>query len=217
MKRLFSIAAIVVGFLFLSAGAFLFLTGDLNSDDEMTALSPLARIPLDQLANSGSAAVIVTVPHNAQWARIRRQWGDPSYFVGAMKYPETGGQIHCLDELGISVEVRAKTGIISLKVAKHYPYPYWARCPGPGFEFCASPGTELTIRAGSPRHPMPAGDLIVLCNWENLKDKMVGVMLTEDLRKIAGYPVGVGLAMILAGIFALVHRSRARKIDTQPR
>ena len=178
MKRLFSIAVIVVGFLFLLAAAFLFPKESLNSDDEMTAVSPLARIPLDQLANSGSAAVIVTVPQNAQWVRIRRQWGDPSYFIGAMKYPETAGQIHCLDELGITVEVRAKTGIISLKVAKHYPYPYWARCPGPGFEFRAPPGTDLTIRASSPRHPMPAGDLIVLCNWENLKDKMVGVMLT---------------------------------------
>ena len=171
MKRILSIALIVVGFLFLSAAAFLFFEGSLNGDDEMTALSPLVRIPLDQLANSGSAAVIATIPRNAQWARIRRQWGDPSYFVGAMKYPETAGQIHCLDELGITVEVRAKTGIISLKVAKRYPYPYWARCTGPGFEFRAPPGTDLTIRASSSRHPMPAGDLIVLCNWENLKTR----------------------------------------------
>ena len=64
---------------------------------------------------------------------------------------------------------------------------------------------------------MPAGELIVLSNWDNLKDKMVGVMLTEDLRKIPWYCVGIGLAMILAGSIALVHRPRVRKMDTPPR
>src|SRR5690242_199908 len=113
MRKL-AIAVIVVGFVCLSAGAFMFLAGDLNSDDEMTAVSPLVRIPLDQLANSGSAAVIVTVPNNAQWERIRRQWGDPGYFVGAMSYRATAGQIHCLDELGITVEVKANTGAVPL-------------------------------------------------------------------------------------------------------
>ena len=122
MKRILSIALIVVGFLFLSAAAFLFFEGSLNSDDEMTAVSPLARIPLDQLATSGSAAVIVTVPHNAQWARIRRQWGDPSYFVGAVEYPETAArEIRCLDQLGIAVEIRTKAGIIPLKPANGPP------------------------------------------------------------------------------------------------
>jgi len=135
MKKLISIVVILVGFLLLSAPAFLFLTGDLNRDDEMTAVGPLVRIPLDQLANSGSAAVIVTVPNNAQWARIRRRWGDPSYFVGAMKYPETAGQIHCLDELGITVDVRAKTGMVALNAAKHYPYPYWADARAPVSSF----------------------------------------------------------------------------------
>ncbi|HXI41797.1 MAG TPA: hypothetical protein VNH83_17565 [Bryobacteraceae bacterium] len=217
MKILLAIAVIVLGFVCLSAGAYMYLAGDLNSDDEMTAVSPLLRIPLDQLANSGSAAVIVTVPHNVQWERIRRKWGDPGYFVGAMNYPETAGQIHCLDELGIIVEVKANTGAVLLRAARHHPYPYWARCLSAGYEFRASPGTELTIRATSARHPMPTGELIVLCNWENLKDKTVGVMLTEDMHRIAAYPVGIGLAMMLAGTFVLVHRSRATKIDTPQR
>jgi hypothetical protein len=217
MKRLFCIAFIVVGFLFLSAAAFLFPKESLNSHDEMTAVSPLVRIPLDQLANSGSAAVIVTIPHNAQWARIRRQWGDPSYFVGAVEYPKTAPEIRCLDQLGIAVEIRTKTGIVPLKPAKGPPYGYSARCPDAGFEFRAPAGTDLTIRASSPRDPMPAGELIVLCDWDNLKDKIVGVMLAESFRKMAWYCAGVGLAMTLAGSFALVHRSRARKMDTPPR
>jgi hypothetical protein len=199
------------------AAAFLFPKGSLNSDDEMTAVSPLARIPLDQLANSGSAAVIVTVPHNAQWARIRRRWGDPSYFVGAVEYPETARAIRCFDELGISVEIRTKIGIVSLQPAKGPPYGYSARCPDAGFEFHAPAGTDLTIRASSPRHPMPAGELVVLCNWENLKDKIVGIMLAESFRKMAWYCAAIRLAMTLAGTFALVHRSRARKMDTLQR
>jgi len=213
MKRPFSIAVIVVGFLLLSAAAFLFFPGRLNSDDEMTAVCPLVRIPLDQLANAGSPAVIVTVPNNSQWAHIRRQWGDPSYFVGAAKYPDTAREILCLDRLGVAVEVRAETGIVPSKVAQGPPYGYSALCPDFGFEFRAPPGTDLTIRASSLRHPMPAGDLIVLCNWENLKDKIVGVMLAEDLRRMAEYCLGIGLAMILAGGFAFMRRA-PRKMDT---
>jgi hypothetical protein len=143
--------------------------------------------------------------------------GEPSYFVGAMKYPETAGQIHCLDELGIGVEVRAKTGIVSLNVARHHPYPYWARCPSAGFGSRAPPGTGLTIRASSPRHPVPSGELVVLCNWENQKDKISGIMLAESFRKMAWHCFGIGLAMTLAGIAALVHRSRARQMDTPQR
>ena len=182
----------------------------------MTAVSPLVRIPLDQLANAGSAAVIVTVPNNSQWVRIRRQWGDPSYFVGAAKYPDTAREILCLDRLGVAVEVRAETGIVHLQVSQGPPYGYSALCPDFGFEFHAPPGTDLTIRASSSHHPMPAGDLIVLCDWENLKDKTVGVMLTEDLRRLAEYCLGIGLAMILAGGFAFMRRAPRRMDTPQP-
>jgi hypothetical protein len=64
---------------------------------------------------------------------------------------------------------------------------------------------------------MPSGDLVVLYNWENLKDKMVGVMLGDDLLRISWYCAAIGLAMTLAGSFALMRRFRTRKMDTPQR
>jgi hypothetical protein len=108
--------------------------------------------------------------------------------------------IHCLDQFGIQIEVTKQGGRVPLKPAKGAPYGYTATCPESGLEFQAAPGVDLTIRATSPRHPMPAGELVLMCYWKNnVKDKMVGIMLDEDLWRISRITAPIGLILILCG------------------
>lgn len=211
MKKRFAIAVMVAGLLFLVPRVF-FVGQGLTSDDEMTALVPLARIPLDQLADAGSAAVIATIPNNAQWARIRRKWGDPLYFVGAVEHQKT---IHCLDQVGIRVKITSETASIPLRTARGAPYGYSDQCPNAGLTFQAAPGTDLTIRATSPRYPMPPGELIVVCDWFNLKDKLVSIAIDEELAKVARVSTPLGAFLILAGVLVLVlGHKRPRSMDS---
>ena len=210
-----------VGFLSFVPGVFWLCGHGLSQDDAKAALGPLVEIPLDQLKNSGSAAVIVTIPNNAQWTRIRRAWGDPAYLIAAIEHPETSGLVHCLDQLEIRVQATNQSGLIPLKTSKGCcPYGLSSACPDSGLEFRATPGSDLTLHATSTAHSMPAGELIVLCYWKNnVKDKLVGISLDEDLRRISEIATPIGFVLILSGVSVLVRRRvvgrRSRRLDTR--
>jgi hypothetical protein len=201
-------ALIAVGLLLLLPGAVgLFDTDRLSSDEAVAALSPLARIPLDQLESAGSAAVVVTIPDNPQWKRIRRIWGDPDYLVAAVEYPQSARIIHCLDELEIHVDVIVKGVHVPLKPAQGWPYGYSGTSPPSGLELRAAPASDITIRATSPRHHMPIGELVLMCFWKNyVKDKLVGIYLDEDLLKISRITAPTGMLLIISGVVLLTRR-----------
>lgn len=187
------LAMMALGILFLLPGVVWLLGRGISQDDAEVACGPLARIPLDQLENLGSAAVVVTIPDSAQWKRIRHAWGDPDYLVAAVESPQSAQIIHCLDELGINIDVIVKSVHIPLKPALGRPYGYRGTCPQSGVEFRAAPGSDATIRVAAPRRHMPAGELVLMCYWKKgVKDKLAGIALEEELWTIARITTGIG-------------------------
>jgi hypothetical protein len=67
-------------------------------------------------------------------------------------------------------------------------------------KFNAAPGTKLTISvAKNGTEPVPPGDLIIVASWWNTKDKLVGISLDEELRKVANFGIVSGSVLLLAG------------------
>jgi hypothetical protein len=207
-KKGLTLTLISAGFLFFIPGVLWLCNHGLSQDDAAAALSPLARVPLHQLQNSDSAAVIVTIPNNAQWSRIRGKWGEPDYLIAAIEHPQSARLVHCFDQLGIKVEATNESGLIPLKTAQGCcPYGYSSACPDSGQEFRAATGSDLTLDATSTTHSMPVGELIVICYWKNnVKDKLVGIMLDDDLWRISEIAGPIGFILILSGVSALVRR-----------
>jgi len=216
VKKRAAVALIAIGFLLLLPGALWLFTHGLSSDDAAAALSPLARIPLDQLETAGSAAVVVTIPDNPQWIRIRHEWGEPEYLIAAVENPRRDGLIHCLDELGIRVTVTTKAGQVSLKTAQGWPYGYRGTRPQSGLELEAKPGTDLTVRVSSPPRRMPAGELVLMCYWQNVKDKLVGIGLDEDLLEMSRVTKTAGILLIIAGMSLLMRRTAGKIARPSP-
>jgi len=203
---------ISAGFLCLIPGALWLRDRNLSEDDAAAAVRPLARIPLHQFEESGSSAVIFTIPNDAQWKRIRSAWGEPAYLVAAVEQPEGHRMILCLDQLGMRVEATRQSGPVELRTAKGCcPYGFFAACPDSGLEFRATPGNDITLHAASTAHSLPKGELIVICNWNDLKDKIVGIMLAEDLWRISKFATPAGLILMLSGVSLLVRRRVQRR------
>src|SRR6185503_20361879 len=98
---------------------------------------------------------------------------------------QSANMIHCFDELRIDVEIAVKGSLVPLKIANGLPYGYDGTCSQSGLELRAAPGSDLTIRVASARHRMPAGELVLMCFWKNnVKDKLVGILLDEQIWKI---------------------------------
>ena len=70
MKGL-TLTLFAAGFLCFIPGALWLCYHGLSQDDEAAAFRPLARIPLHQFEESGSAAVILTIPDDVQWKCLR--------------------------------------------------------------------------------------------------------------------------------------------------
>jgi hypothetical protein len=52
---------------------------------------------------------------------------------------------------------------------------------------------------------MPAGELVLMCYWKNdVKDRLVGMTLDEDLWKVSRVTLPLGLGLILLGSVVLV-------------
>ena len=206
-----AVALTVIGFLLLLPVALWLFGHDLSNDDAAAALSPLARIPLDQLGSTGSAVVVVTIPDNRQWARVRHGWGDPRYLIVAVENPRHDREILCLDKLGIQVTVSTKSGQIALKTARIWPYGYRGTFGESGLELEAKPGMDVTIRVGSPQGRMPVGELVLMCYWWDVKDKLVGIGLNEELLTVSRVTAAAGTLLIIVGV-SLLKRRTASKI-----
>ena len=69
-----------------------------------------------------------------------------------------------------------------------------------GYEFRAAPGSVFTIRASVENQtPLPSGELILIPYWDYEKDKIVGLMIDQDLRRVFMVTSPVARTMRLSG------------------
>jgi hypothetical protein len=179
----------------------------LKSGDDVIALAPLATVRLDQI---GTAPLItkLVIPDTPQWSRIRRVWGDPAFIISAVSLEKRFA--YCLPDLGISVEVNGQGNRIPLEFSNP-PYGYSSDCERSSLAFQAVSGSELNVTiTKSGDRPIPSGELIIVSNWPNTKDKLVGVSLNEKLRPILMATSSLGFMLIVIAVWTLVRRRSLR-------
>lgn len=146
----------------------------LNDDDVSTALKPITRIHLDRI-DAKPLSVTLIIPNTDRWARIRHAWGEPEFVFSATGPTERFAL--CLPEMGVRIELRDQTGrAVALRPGSG-PYGYSTKCESSSLRFRAAVGAELTLevtKTGEGASTVPAGDLIVVGDWFNTKDKLVG-------------------------------------------
>lgn len=87
------------------------------------------------------------------------------------------------------------------------PYGYPSDCPTSSRKFKAAPGSRLTVAVvKTGAGPLPQGELIVVGSWLNTKDKLVGIALDEDLRKVSKIAVISGSVLILLASWLIWRR-----------
>ena len=64
--------------------AWIWISDPVRPDDVEAAFQRLATVPLSAAAPAQGVELSVTIPNNASWRRIVRNWGDPGYFIGAV-------------------------------------------------------------------------------------------------------------------------------------
>jgi hypothetical protein len=203
----------LVPFLLGMAGVLLLIPGasfvpsmffGLKPGDDVVALTPLFRIRLDQLGMEPVVTKLV-IPDTPQWKRIRRIWGEPSYNISAVSSERRF--TYCLPHLGLNVKVSGRSSAIPFK-GSGPPYGYSTDCDRSSLAFRAVSGSELTVtisKFGDPQ--IHCGELLVVSDWFNTKDKLVGVSLDEELRPIVMASACLG-SMLIVGAAVLLLRHR---------
>ena len=191
----------LLGLLTLAAGGFLTSKRlqDLSQADASAALANLADVQLDRIAAADPLAISLIIPDTPQWVRIRRKWGEPDFLIAALSPVKSF--CYCLAKLPVTITVADIAGQIPRQPAGP-SYAYSADCPTSTLKFEAAPGTKLTVSvAKNGTQPLPPGDLIIVGSWWNTKDKLVGIALDEELRKVANSAIVSGSVLLLAGWF----------------
>jgi hypothetical protein len=181
----------------------------LKHGDDFVALTPLANVRLDQI---GTVPVVIklVIPDKPQWRRIRRAWGEPTFVISAVSSQKRFA--YCLPDLGINVEIGRQESEIPLEFSNP-PYGYSSNCERSSLAFQAVPGSELAVTiTKSGDRPIPSGDLIIVSNWPNTKDKLVGISLDEKLRPILTATSSVGVVLMVIAVGILVRRHRLRQL-----
>jgi hypothetical protein len=195
---------LAVGLLLLLPEAWYLISDPIRPDDGAVAFKDLAEIPAFQLRQQHSVNLAVTAPNDPAWRRIRRSWGDPDYAI--VHLSGQGAYQHCFDALS----VRVTQGEDQLSLEDSGPI-YGFSTDSDGFPAsCKSLGKKFRVRPGSTvRIDITAqGDrltsdtkVIVRPVWDDMKDKLVGVDVDEDIeedvRLIVKSLAVFGLAIIL--------------------
>ena len=79
------------------------------------------------------------------------------------------------------------------------PCGFSTECQTNGLRFQVPPGDELTIRIRlTSQHSIPPGELILMNYWhDNMKDRMVGVILSQYADRVFMATSAIGSALIL--------------------
>lgn len=182
----------------------------LDGDDASIALNPIARIPLDTLRKGPFSATLI-VPDTVRWKRIRKAWGEPEFVISAVE--PTRRFTLCLPKMPARIELCDAAGrVVSLQPAGA-PYGYSASCELSSLRFQAARGDKLTLKVTETGSgTVPAGYLIVVGDWFNTKDNLVGLDLDKDIDSLVKWLSIIGCLLVVAGggviIWAKVHSHR---------
>lgn len=179
----------------------------LSDDDARVALQPLKRIQLARI-DQGPFSVTLMIPNTTQWTKICKGWGEPGLVISAVD--AAGSFALCLPEMPVRIELIDPTDRVIPLQPNGGPYGYSTSCPSSSLRFHADPGSELTLKlAGHETGTVPAADLIVVSDWFNTKDKLVGLYLDKDIESLVKWSSipGFLLAASGAGVF-FVNRIR---------
>src|ERR1035438_3068989 len=188
--------------------AWIWISDPVRPDDVEAAFQRLATVPLSAAAPAQGVDLSVTIPNNASWRRIVRNWGDPGYFIGAVS-PGSRRYMYCLRDLGVRVGASLGSQAVDLETAQ-VPYGYSVDCSPAGLVFRAPPGAVVQIHLVGAHQPLQEANLVVEPHWTvGTKDRLVGIGIDQQLHLRALATV-LGIAGIIAISFAaflLTHRN----------
>src|SRR5688572_13764107 len=170
--------------------------------DYQLSETPVARIPLDAIRDTGKAHFVFTVPTGQQWERIRSHWGDPGITVFAA--PDSNSVFE-FTTLGLDVRVHNERGRVMAEPVRYLPYMRSlakartsAHDEVTGWNFVGTPGEDLTVvvSAGNPES-LPDGEIIVKYEWSMAqKDHIIAPPVEQEIERIASWAVGIGVALL---------------------
>ena len=86
----------------------------------------------------------------------------------------------CLPEMPLRIEMLDATARVIPLQPDGGPYGYSTACASSSLRVHSAPGKELKLKlAGTRLGTIPASDLIVMGDWFNTKDKLVGLSLDK--------------------------------------
>lgn len=195
MARVFFITGIVL----LLPGACTLVVSEPTEEDVGEAFRPVARIGLDSFKSGTPVRLFFRVPATAQWARIRKAWGDYGYIAFCATEKEGGRWVIPFSSLHLDLTVTRAGENVSLERAQYAPYAY-SSGGDVGLSFKPRPGDELeiTITARQPE-VLPEGHLIIQPSWDTYaKDHIVGAMLESELRPYVRGTAALGIVLLIA-------------------
>lgn len=182
----------------------------LKHDDANAALQPLFRIPLNRISE-GRLSERLTIPDSRQWTRMRKVWGEPEFVISAVD--QTGRTLIC-PFIPVQVNLTDPSGSIIRFRRGGPPHGYSASCSESSLRFQATPGDTMTLGITTDRErALPGGYLIVVPDWWNTKDKLVGLALDDEIEFLVRWTSLVGILFLVAGVILTIRR-RARKHRT---
>lgn len=173
------------------------------------ALQPLLQIPLDNVGDNGLSARIV-VPVASQWSGVLKAWGQPDYVISAI----AAGRMDtiCLLSLPLRVELNDSSSNLVPVQPSHGPYGYSDHCQASSLRFHAAPGNAFQLKVMETRaQALPHADLIVVRDWWNTKDKIVGLDLDTQIGSFVKSSAVMGLLLLLSGLGLLIIRNGVRQ------
>jgi hypothetical protein len=181
--------------------AWIWINDPVRPADTRPAFQRLAEVPISQAVGDGGVEITATIPSDASWRRVIRNWGDPGYIIGAVA-PGPRQYMYCLKDLGVRVEARIGDQPVDLETAD-VPYGYSTDCRPVGLSFRAPPGSVVKIHVTVTRLPRQAADLVVEPHWTiGTKDRLVGIGIEEQLH-LRALTTALGVAGIIAIAFAV--------------
>jgi len=160
---------VVAGLPFLAWACWDYKTISEVRNDLSLALTPVLRLPLEELPVGHSVDFEYRWPSDEQWLRIMKNWDSPSFMIACFKTPLESAQEYVglpLEPLQCRVLRRDSTlSVLSREQLVSYPeiVSGAARLTAfSGFKFMAAPGDRLTIDFIYPKGaPLPEGMLVV--------------------------------------------------------
>ncbi|MBV9083601.1 MAG: hypothetical protein JOZ62_13055 [Acidobacteriaceae bacterium] len=169
----------------------------LNNVDARVAFEPLERIQLNRI-DQRPISVPLTIPNTSQWKQIRKVWGEPGFVISAVD--ATGEFVRCLPEMPLRIELIDATGNTIPLQPDNGAYGYSCRCQSGSLRFNARPGSQLTLKvSATSRGTVLRGDLIVVSDWVNTKDKLAGLNLDKSIETVVTWLSIPGFLFVACG------------------